>query len=150
MSRAKKRTKSGQRRRRPSEHEQRAKREREVADKIGNLSCGYSAADELAAMCSLHAEKAACDLDLVTAAEQLWRRAAHEAHSLTRALADLQAELQRHCNTMTELEDRFDALMDAAPHDHIKPDADDANRIRAALFGPANASLPRAQPSPAT
>lgn len=129
MSRGKKRTKAEQRYRREQ-------CEREVAAKVGDLSCGYAAADSFAAMCGLAQEDAGFNLDMVRAAEALWRRAAREDHTFTSAIVELRVELERQREVMLAFEKRFDALMAETPHDHLKPEPEDVARIRAALLGP--------------
>jgi len=135
MSRGKKSTKAEQSHRRD-------KRERAIADKIADLSCGYAAADSFAAMCGLAQEEAGFNVDMVMAAEALWRRAARADHPLTAALVELRAELERQREVMRAFEQRFDAQMRKAPHDHIKPEPDDVQRIRAALLGPSGPAAP--------
>lgn len=129
MSRGKKTTKADQRHRRD-------KRERLVADRIGDLSCGFAAADVFAGMCGLAQEEAGYNVDMVVAAEALWRRATSDNHALTLALVELRAELARHHEVMRAFEKRFDALMGNGAHDHIKPEPEDIQRIRAAMLGP--------------
>jgi hypothetical protein len=146
MSRAKKRAKAAKRLHlaQAAALAEQTQRERDVADMIGDLSCGYAAADELAATCAYRHGAASVDLELVVAAELLWRRAAHPAHPLTATLADLRVELERHRDAIIALQHRFDALMTAAPHDHITPDPDDILRVRSAVLGPeALDDLPR-------
>lgn len=139
MSRGKKRTKAEQRLRREQ-------REREVADKVGDLSCGYAAADAFAAMCGLAHEDAGFNLEMVMAAEALWRRAARPDHALTATLVELRGAIERHRGAMLAFEQRFDALMTETPHDHVKPDPDDVQRVRAALLGPDRATAKPAPP----
>lgn len=138
MSRRKKRTKAAQRLRRAQAAAlaETAQRERDVAEMLGDLSCGYAAADELAATCGYRHAAASVDLELVVAAELLWRRAAREGHPLTTALGDLRAELERHRDALLALQDRFDALLADAPHDHVTPDPEDILRVRSAVLGP--------------
>ncbi len=135
MARGKKRTRAEQRLRREQ-------REREVAEKIGDLSCGYAAADAFAAMCGLSQEEAGFNLEMVMAAEALWRRAARPDHALTTSLVELRSALERHRGAMLAFEQRFDALMAEAPHDHVQPEHDDVERIRAALLGPSRVTPP--------
>jgi len=113
-----------------------AEREHAVTEMVGDLSCGYAAADELAATCGYRCSAADVDGELVDAAELLWRRAAGDTHPLTAALGDLRAELQRHSDAMLAFQDRFDALMHVRPHDHITADPADLRRIRLAVLGP--------------
>jgi hypothetical protein len=146
MSRGKKRTKAEKRHRRARTRsaapvEDQASREHEVAEMAGDLSCGFAAADELAATCGYRCSAAEVDNDLVVAAQLLWARAAGEVHPLTAALRDLRAELERHRDVMLAFQDRFDALMHQPPHDHVQPEADDLHRIRLALLGPDKAGI---------
>ena len=145
MSRAKKPTKA-KKRRQPAQDDQHAQRQRASDERIANLSCGYAAADDFAGMCGVRAEEAGWDCDAADAAERLWRRAARQGHPLTAACADLHAELDRHRAAMLDLERRFDALMEAVPHDHVQPDAEDTRRIRAAILGTTDPTPPEVQP----
>jgi hypothetical protein len=129
VSRGKKLTKAERRHRREQ-------RERTIADKVDDLSCGCGAADAFAAMCGLAHEEAGFNLDMVLAAEALWRRGAGSEHALTTALGDLRAELERQRALMRGLEERFDSLIAMAPSNHLQPLPDDVERIRDALLGP--------------
>lgn len=142
MSRGKKLTKAEKRRRAHGRgrDDQQAQRERKTADKVGDLTCGYAAADEFGCICSVREEDAGFDVKVIDAVEQLWRRAAREDHAFTAALGDLRAELERHRAALRDLEHRFDELMVEAPHDHLEPADDEVERLRDAILGPGPAA----------
>lgn len=143
MSRGKKLTRAQKRVRRArgeARQDQQAQRERKTADKVGDLTCGYAAADEFGSICSQREEDAGFDVDVVNAVEQLWRRAAREGHAFTAALGDLRAELERHRAVLRDLERRFDELRTDTPHDHVEAADHDLERLRAAILGPGPAS----------
>lgn len=143
MSRGKKLTRAQKRVRRTrgkAQQDQLAQRELKAADKVGDLTCGYAAADEFGCICSQREEDAGFDVDVVDAVEQLWRRAAREGHAFTTALGDLHAELERHRAALRDLERRFDELRADAPHDHVEPADDEVERLRTAILGPGPAS----------
>lgn len=143
MSRGKKLTRAQKRVRRArgeARQDQLTQRERKTADKVGDLTCGYAAADEFGCICSQREEDAGFDVDVVNAVEQLWRRTAREGHAFTAALGDLRAEIERHRAALRDLERRFDELMADTPHDHVEPADHDVERLRAAILGPGPAS----------
>jgi len=106
-----------------------------VQDTTAVFTCATETAGDFHYQCGLRLEDLAFDLLFTNLAHEIWSAESHRAENLVAALAALLAERRHHQGALTELRERFAALVvDKAPHVHLDPPEKYRNIVRACLF----------------